>query len=100
MLPALPLSMQKHHRAPRRQRMANVIGCEAAGAPLARQCGGRPRWRDTPAERSRAPARRRSCGGEGSRRSRTATRAWAPGRARTVLGRVAADTSSDGACGV
>ena len=33
-----------------------------AGAPLARQRGGRPRWRDTPAESSRAPVRRRSCG--------------------------------------
>jgi hypothetical protein len=35
-----------------------------------------------------------------SRRSRTATRAGAPNAAKTPLGRVAADTSSDGACGV
>ena len=70
------------------------------GAPLARQRGGRPRSRDTPTESSGAPARRRSCGREGSRRWRTATRALAPGRAKTSLGRVAADTSSDGACGV
>jgi hypothetical protein len=34
------------------------------------------------------------------RRSRTATRAGAPNAAKTPLGRVAADTSSDGACGV
>ena len=62
---------------------------------------GRQTWsRDTPAESTGAPTRRRSCGREGSRRSRTATRAEAPGRARTLLGRVAADTSSDGACGV
>ena len=70
------------------------------GAPLARQRGARSRWRDTPAESSGAPARRRSCGREGSRRSRTASQALVPSRARTLLGRVAADTSSDGACGV
>ena len=36
-----------------------------AGAPLARQRGGRPRWRDTAAESTGAPARRRSCGPKG-----------------------------------
>jgi hypothetical protein len=71
-----------------------------ADAPLARQRGGRPRWRDTPAESSRLPARRRNCGRERSRRPRTATRARAPNPAKTLFERVAADTSSDGACGV
>ena len=52
------------------------------GAPLARQRGGRPRWRDTPAESTGAPTRRRSCGREGSRRSadRDARRCARPGK--------------------
>jgi hypothetical protein len=39
-----------------------VLCCRGgAGAQLARPRGGRPRWRDTPAESGRAPKRRRSC---------------------------------------
>jgi hypothetical protein len=63
-----------------------------AGAPLARQRGGRPRSRDTPAESGDAPNQRRSFGREGSRRPRTAARAQALNAAKTVPGRVARDT--------
>jgi hypothetical protein len=44
------------------EHLARSVG---AGAPLARQRGGKPRWRDTPAESSGARARRRGCGREG-----------------------------------
>jgi hypothetical protein len=73
-------------------RVASCRSKEAPAHPLARQRGGRPRWRDTPAESTGGSNRRRSCGCGGSRRSRTATRAPVPGRAKTVIGRVAADT--------
>ena len=58
-----------------RQHVRSRPSVEGTGAPLARQRGGRRRWRDTPAERSAHRTRRRSCGREASRRSRTATRA-------------------------
>jgi hypothetical protein len=50
------------------------------GAPLARQRGGRSRWRDTAAESDRVRSRRMSCGRKGSRRSRTATPSARPGK--------------------
>ncbi len=59
---------------------------EGPSAPLARQRGGRPRWRDTPAESGGAAARRRSCGCEGCRRLRTAARRWCPAGQRRCSG--------------
>ena len=53
-----------------------------------------------PAESSDARTRRRSCGREGVDAGGPRRGRRAPGRAKTVHGRVAADTSSDGACGV
>jgi hypothetical protein len=100
---ALPLSMWKEQprtesaRSRATEQLARSVG---AGAPLARQCGGRPRWRRHSGGEEWRTVSAQELRPRRSRRSRTASRARAPGRARTVLGRVAADTSSDGACGV
>jgi hypothetical protein len=82
------------------QRWRVVLARRPPANPVARRCGGRPRWRDTRAEEHRRTDPARELRSRRSRRSRTATGATEPGLAKTVFGRVAADTSSDGACGV
>ena len=83
---------QRHARA--RQHLRSRPSVEGNRRTLARQRGGRPRSRDTPAESAGAPSRRRSCGREGSRRRADRRRPMRP-NAANVARAAAADTSSD-----
>jgi hypothetical protein len=68
--------------------------------PLARRRGGRPRWRDTPAESNCAGSRRRSCGREGvDARGPRRGRGRPAGQGRSSGG-WRGTRPSDGACGV